>query len=143
LDEVDIALIAEGAIEQSFAPQWQGFAVPPVGTISYVERGPCAFMWSRAVLMGESNAATMTITNLPEVLRARICHASCWLMDGGAMVHGAVVAAGDGRLRFELGVPSGQYMTLSATSFTPAGHKGLAHHWMIGLLPTRGRIHER
>jgi hypothetical protein len=77
----------------SFNPTWTGFSVSPAGTINYTRVGRIVTLQFGSDPEGESNATTMTITNLPSVIRpnnspdARVL---CLVKNNGVLTLGAV-----------------------------------------------------
>lgn len=118
--------IAPSVISGSFVPAWTGFSVDPTCTIFYTKIGGLVSMTFGAVnTTGTSNATSMTITNLPSVLRPPTdsnVRASCVLTDNAAQAVGA----------FGFGVVPGTIVFAkgtappSATGFTNVGSKGFA-----------------
>jgi hypothetical protein len=106
----------------TFTPTWTGFSAAPAGTVSYTRVGRiCTLQF--ALPQGTSNATTMTITNVPAVIRpgtspqARI---PCLVIDNNIVTLGA----------FGFGVTSGTMVfyigsTPSSSGFTSPGTKGL------------------
>lgn len=116
--------IAPSVINGSFIPTWTGFGgSPPTCTIFYQKIGSLVILKIGAVgNTGTSNATTMTITNLPSVLRPLTSPGAlipCALVDNGADALGA----------FGFGVPAGTInfykgAAPSASGFTNVGSKG-------------------
>jgi hypothetical protein len=70
---------------QTFAPDWLGFSVPPVGDISYIDFGNYAIVFAPVSRTGTSNDVTMSITNLPAVLQpsgGSSIFCPCMVIDG-------------------------------------------------------------
>lgn len=121
----------------SFTPTWTGFAVPPVGDLYYVDYGSYVVLWTNIQLLGTSNAATMTISNLPAAIRpTNTQYAYCVVRDnyGGTndMV-GAALIDSTGVITFSQADPgalSGRVVLFSGI-FSGAGTKGLAAGWTV------------
>lgn len=53
----------------TFAPTWTGFSTDPTGNFSYIDFGSYVLLFSAITAAGNSNATTMSISNLPSGIR--------------------------------------------------------------------------
>lgn len=110
----------------TFTPSWTGFSAAPTGNMSWQITGRQATIeWLGGT--GTSNAASMTIGNLPSNLRptskSLLGMQSTIVIDNGNRVQGSVGHGSLGTLQFNMGSP------LSGTGFTNVGTKGLDTGW--------------
>lgn len=116
--------IAPSVITGSFVPTWTGFSAAPTCTVFYTKIGGIVLLMFGAVnTTGTSNATSMTITNLPSVIRPQSSpnpRNPCILTDNGAQSIGAFTFTGvpASTITFAKGAAP------STTGFTAAGTKG-------------------
>jgi hypothetical protein len=118
--------IAPSVVSGSFVPAWTGFSSAPTCTIFYTKIGGLIVLTFGGVnTTGTSNATTMTITNLPSIIRPQTDsnpRATCVLTDNGAQAVGAFgFGATPGTMVFSKGTAPP-----STSGFTNSGSKGFA-----------------
>ena len=118
--------IAPSVISGSFVPTWTGFSAAPTCTIFYTKIGGLIVLTFGAVnTTGTSNATSMTITNLPSIIRPQTDsspRAMCVVTDNGAQAAGAFgFGATPGTMVFSKGTAPP-----STSGFTNVGSKGFA-----------------
>lgn len=90
--------IAPSVITGNFTPTWTGFSVAPTGKIFYTKIGALVVLqFDASGTTGTSNATSMTITNLPAVLRPQSSpnpRNPCIVTDNGAQAAGAFSFSG-------------------------------------------------
>lgn len=119
--------IAPSIISGSFVPTWTGFSAAPTGSIFYQRIGAlCIVQMDALDTTGTSNATSMTLTNLPSVLRPQSspnARQPCVIVDNGADAAGAFGFSG---------IPASTIVFYkgtappSASGFTGSGSKGFA-----------------
>lgn len=125
------AYIAGGNVRR-FVPQWTGFEIPPAGSMFYVDAGALGVLWIVDAMTGQSNAPTMTITNLPDELRPPAPRVtSDYVIDGGQLERGGVQVDPSGVLTFHRYVIAGSRLVPDAAGFAPTGLKGLPARWQL------------
>jgi len=118
--------IAPSVITGSFVPTWLGFSVVPTGAIFYQKIGSLVIAQCDAAGMtGTSSATSMSLTNLPTVLRPQTDanpRGLCIVTDSGASAVGAFsFDATPGKILFYKGTAPP-----NSAGFTAAGSKGLS-----------------
>jgi hypothetical protein len=140
-------LVADADV-RSFKPEWRGFSTSPAGSLCYADLGACGLMWTEAARIGESNAATFGIANVPAAIRPTTSgRSTCYLIDAGELVMGGWQLDASGVMTFEImrvADPTAPRSTLTpdARAFTPHGLKGLARPFAT-LFPKPGATLEK
>lgn len=115
-----------------FVPQWTGFEIPPAGPMFYVDGGVLGVLWINDAMTGQSNAPTMTITNLPDELRPPGRRATAdYVIDAGQLERGGVQIEPSGVLTFLRAVVVGKGLAPDDAGFAATGVKGLPARWQF------------
>jgi hypothetical protein len=119
---------------QSFTPTWgaNGFSSDPTGDLFYLDLGAIVYLWARGNLLGTSDDAAMTITNLPTAIRPSsaglgVKNALSFAIDNGNERHCVIVIGSDGTVTWIPLDSDGHGLGTFATS----GQKGLAGGTLI------------
>jgi hypothetical protein len=111
----------------SFTANLTDMASATTGTVNYRIISNQAFLWANASILGTSNAAGLTLTNLPAALRpVHAVWAACPIVDSSDVAQvSAIISAGASTIVFQNDTWSG------ITLFTPSGSKGLPLGWQL------------
>jgi hypothetical protein len=124
---------------KTFTPTWTGFSVDPSGDLSYWDFGALVVLFndSAVELVGTSNAATMTITNLPDGIRPdEFKWRDCLVVNNDFTTNGSVGIATNGTMTFYFHqvttiVGAVEGLAPQASGFNNANNKGVPSGWLI------------
>src|SRR5688572_3784604 len=81
-----VAQMSAGREVRRFVPEWAGFASSPTDSLKYVDGETFGLIWTRTPMIGESNAPTFTIANVPVEIRPTACRMSTYyVIDDGEL----------------------------------------------------------
>ena len=120
---------------RTFTPTWTGFAIPPVGDLTYIDFGDYVMLWNdnSFALTGTSNSGAMAISNLPATITPGVpVGVPTSVRDTTNTVAGlASIGAGGNNIAFVKAQVSGADIVYTAGMFTAVGTKGVESGWLV------------
>lgn len=130
--DLDPTLISTG----SFTPAWTGFSANPVGDLRWIKFGGIVVLSidNLISLLGTSNLATMTVTNLPAAIIPTDTQMNvCNIIDNAVELIGKCIISVSGTLSWGVGNTAtvANRVAMATGGFTAAGTKGLFGDWCV------------